>query len=105
MPIKFRVRISETAESDFFEAWGFIREDSPEAAVNFLLQWEKQVSTLETFPSRCPLISENDLIGAHYRRLIYGDYRVIFRIEARIVYVVRIIQAARLLDASALEGE
>ncbi len=104
MPIKFRVRISETAESDFVEAWGFISEDNPGAGAAFLLHLEKQVSTLETFPSRCPLIAENHLIGTQYRHLIYGDYRVIFRIEARIVYVVRIIHAARLLDAAALEG-
>jgi toxin ParE1/3/4 len=105
MPLKFRVRISETAENDFVEAWRFISEDSPEAAFDFLLQLEKQVSTLETFPARCPLISENDLIGTQYRHLIHGDYRVIFRIEARVVYVVRIIHAARLLDAAALQGE
>jgi toxin ParE1/3/4 len=105
MPIRFRVRISETAESDFDEAWRFISEDSPAAAADFLLQLAKQVSTLETFPARCPLISENDVIGSQYRHLIHGDYRVIFRIEARVVYVVRIIHAARLLDAAALEGE
>lgn len=103
MPIKFRVRISETAESDLVEAWRFISEESPEAAMNFVLQLEKQVSTLENFPARCPLISENDLMGTQYRHLIHGDYRIIFRIEAKVVYVVRIFHAARLLDAAALE--
>lgn len=105
MPIKFRVRISETAESDFVEACRFISADSPDAAVNFLLQLEKEVSTLETLPARCPLIFENDLMGTQYRHLIHGDYRIIFRIEARVVYLVRIFHVARLLDAAALGGE
>ena len=105
MPKRFRVRISGTAERDVEEVWRFISQDSLEAAAGFLLQLEERVSTLETFPARCPLIPENDLIGTQYRHLIYGDYRMIFRIEARIVYVLRIIHSARLLDAAILEEE
>jgi plasmid stabilization system protein ParE len=105
MPTRFRVRISETAERDVDEIWTFISPDSLEAAADFILRLEERVSTLETFPSRCPLIPENDLIGTEYRHLIYGDYRMIFRIEARTVYVLRIIHSSRLLDATTLEKE
>lgn len=105
MPTRFRVRISEIAEKDLDEAWSFISEDSLEAASRFLLHLEEQVSTLETFPARCPLIPENELIGTQYRHLIYGDYRMIFRIVGRTVYVLRIIHSARLLDATILEKE
>jgi toxin ParE1/3/4 len=80
-------------------------EDSLEAATIFLLHLEEQVSTLETFPARCPLIPENELIGTQYRQLIYGDYRLIFRIAGRIVYVLRIVHSGRLLDATTLEKE
>ena len=105
MPIKFRVRISETAESDFVEAWGFISADSPDSAVNFLLQLEKAVSTLETLPARCPLIFENGLMGTQYRHLIFGEYRTVFRVAGGKVYVLRIIHSARLLDTSYIEDE
>jgi toxin ParE1/3/4 len=105
MPTRFRVRISETAERDVDEIWTFISQDSLEAAAGFILRLEERVSTLETFPSRSPLIPENDLIGTEYRHLIYGDYRMIFRIEARTVYVLRIIHSSRLLDATTLEKE
>ncbi|MGH9873787.1 MAG: type II toxin-antitoxin system RelE/ParE family toxin [Pyrinomonadaceae bacterium] len=105
MPIRFPVRISETAERDVDDIWRFISQDSVIAAVGFLSQLEERVATLETFPARCPLIPENDLIGTQYRHLIYGDYRLIFRIEAKRVYVLRIIHSARLLDATALEDE
>lgn len=105
MPTKFRVSVSRAAERDLDDVWRFISQDSREAAVSFVLELEKRVSTLETFPARCPLIPENDLIGTQYRHLIYGDYRMIFRIESKVVYVVRIIHSARLLDATALEVE
>jgi toxin ParE1/3/4 len=105
MPTKFRVRISGTAERDVEEIWRFISQDSLEAATAFVLHLEERVSTLETFPARCPLIPENELIGALYRHLIYGEYRMIFRIAGRIVYVLRVIHSARLLDATTLEKE
>lgn len=105
MPTRFRVRISETAERDVDEVWGFISQDSLEAATIFLLHLEEEVSTLEMFPARCPLIPENELVGTQYRHLIYGDYRIIFRIAGRIVDVLRIIHSARLLDATTLEKE
>lgn len=103
MPARFRVRISATAERDVDEVWRFISQDSLEEATIFLLHLEERVSTLETFPARCPLIPENELIGTQYSHLIDGDYRMIFRIVGRIVYVLRIIHSARLLDATTLE--
>lgn len=105
MPTRFRVRISATAERDVDEIWRFISHDDIEAASTFLMQLEEKVSSLETLPTRCPLISENELMGTQYRHLVYGDYRMIFRISSRIVYVLRIIHSARLLDATSLERE
>jgi toxin ParE1/3/4 len=105
MPIRFRVRISRVAERDVEEIWKFISQDDVESATDFLLHLERQVSTLETFPERCPLIPENELLGTQYRHLIHGNYRTIFRIAGRVVYVLRIIHSARLLDASHIEKE
>jgi plasmid stabilization system protein ParE len=81
------------------EAWKFISQDNVEQATTFLTQLERQISTLETFPERCPLIRENKLLGTQYRHLVFGDYRTIFRIAGRVVYVLRIVHSARLLDA------
>ena len=103
MPAKFEVRITAKAEQDLEEIWGFIADDSPEEAAKFVLQLEKQVEKLERFPERCPLISENQVLHTRYRHLIYGEYRTIFRISRRIVYVLRIIHSAQLLDSSVIE--
>lgn len=100
MPAKFRVRIARTAERDIEEAWTFIAQDSPEEADDFIRRLEEQIGTLEHFPERCPLIPENETFGSRYRHLVYGNYRTVFRITGRTVYVLRIIHGARLLDTS-----
>jgi toxin ParE1/3/4 len=102
MPAKFRVSITRAAESDIEQAWSFIAQDSPEAADKFISR-EEQIETLEIFPNRCALIPENEILGTRYRHMIYGDYRTVFRVAKRTVYVLRVIHGARLLDPSMFE--
>ena len=103
MAIKYRVRITRLAERDIDEAWAFIAQDNPEEAEKFISGLEKQVQTLERFAERCPLIPENEILGARYRHLIYGKYRTVFRLAGKTVYVLRVIHGARLLDTSMFE--
>ena len=102
MPTRFAVSFSRKAEDDLEQIWKFIAADNPSDASSFILRLEKQIDKLERFPQRCSLISENELLGACYRHLIHGNYRTIFRVSGRTVYIVRIIHAARLLDSSSL---
>lgn len=103
MPARFRVRITRTAERDVEEIWNFIAQDSPEAAERLIGRLEEHIETSERFPERCPLIPENEILRTHYRHLLYGNYRAVFRIEKKTVYVLRIIHGARLLDISMFE--
>src|SRR5437870_744590 len=80
--------------------WTHIGADSMENATRFVIHLEEKIGTLERMPHRCPLIPENKLLGTNYRHLILGDYRVIFRIKASTVVVLRILQGNRLLDSS-----
>ena len=105
MAAKFRVRITRTAEHDIEEAWTFIAQDSPEEAEKFVSCLEAQIETLERFPERCPLIPENEILGTRYRHLIYGKYRSLFRVAGKTVYVLRVIDGARLLDTSMFEEQ
>jgi len=97
---KYRVEITQTAEGDVDEIWTHIAADSIENATRFVVHLEEKIGTLERMPHRCPAIPENKLLGTQYRHLILGDYRVIFRIEASTVFVLRIVQGNRLLDTS-----
>jgi plasmid stabilization system protein ParE len=103
MPAKFRVSLTRAAESDIEQAWSFIAQDSPEAADKFIGRLEQQIETLEIFPNRYALIPENQILGTRYRHMIYGDYRTVFRVAKRTVYVLRVIHGARLLDATLFE--
>lgn len=103
MPAKFRVRITRIAERDFEEIWSFIAQDSPDEADKFVRRLEEQITLLERFPKRCPLIPENESLGTQYRHLLYGSYRSVFRVSGKTVYVLRIIHGARLLDTSMFE--
>jgi toxin ParE1/3/4 len=86
VPVKYRVKITRSAEIDIDEIWSFIAEDSAKEAGGFILELEKQIDTLEHFPERCPLIPENEPLGTKYRHLLYGSYRTIFRISEDSVY-------------------
>lgn len=103
MPVKFQVRITRTAQEDIEEIWYFVAQDDPIESEKFLLQLEDQVKTLEYFPKRCPLIPENEILQTRYRHLLYGNYRTVFRISGKTVYVLRIVHGARLLDTSTFE--
>ena len=103
MPARFKPKITRVAEKDIQTIWDFIAADSSANADRFIVELEKQLNTLEHFPQRCPLIPENEHWGTRYRHLLYGDYRTLFRITGKTVYVMRVIHGARLLDDSFLE--
>ena len=102
LPAKYRVEIAKIAEADLEGIWILIAADSTENATHFVIQLEEKIGTLEQLPNRCPLIPENVQIGTAYRHLIIDDYRIIFRVEASTVYILRIFHGNRLLDVSTL---
>lgn len=101
MPTHYQVKITRTAEVDLKEIWDFIGKDSPREAERFVDRVEQQLTTLEQYPERCPSVPENEVLGTGYRHILYGDYRTIFRISQKTVYILRIIHGSRLLDDSA----
>jgi toxin ParE1/3/4 len=99
---KFRVEITSVAETDLKEIWEYISQEKIMMANSFALHLEEQIGTLETFPLRCALVPENQLLGTDYRHLLYGNYRIIFRIIGLKVFIMRVIPMARILNTEFL---
>ena len=102
MPAKYRVEITRHAEADLEAIYAYIAQDNPAAAFEFVAAIERQISSLERFPLRAPVIPEAGELGVSYRHLIHGVYRTILRVEGRRVYILRVIHGSRLLDLGIL---
>ena len=95
---KYKVIISQTAQNDLEHIFFYIAEDSINKAKKFVLDLEKKIYSLETFPERFAYVSENVYLGSDYRHLIHKKYRVIYRFDKQNVYILRVIQGSKLLD-------
>ncbi len=100
MPGKFRVRLTQSAQRDIEDIWDYIAAHNASAAARFVRGLERQMLTLERSPERCAYISENKLMGTKYRQLHYGKYRTIFKVDGKVVYVMRIVHGARMMDTA-----
>jgi toxin ParE1/3/4 len=95
---KYKVNLAQHAQDDLEHIYYYIAADSPNNAANFVLQLEEKIYSLNTYPERHPLIPENEFFGTDYRHLIYKKYRVIYRILAGSVFILRIIHGAKILQ-------
>lgn len=98
MAKKYQVNLTQQAQNDLEQIFYYIADDSINNAANFILQLEKKVYSLEDFPDRNPLISENEFFGTDYRHLIYKKYRIVYRIVKKSVFILRIFHGAKLLN-------
>ena len=98
MTKKYKVNLTLLAQKDLEQIYYYIAADSIYNATNFVLELEKKIYVLDTFPERHPLIAENELFATDYRHLIYKKYRVIHRISEKAVFILRVIHGAMLLE-------
>jgi plasmid stabilization system protein ParE len=92
------VNLTQLAQKDLEQIYYYIAADSINNATNFVLELEKKIYSLDTFPERHPLIAENELFATDYRHLIYKKYRVIYRISEKAVFILRVIHGAMRLE-------
>ena len=98
MKKRFRVNLSQQAQNDLEQIFYYIADDNINNATNFILQLEKKIYSLGSFPERHPLIPENKFFDTNYRHLIFKKYRVVYRITEKSVFILRIFHGAKLLD-------
>jgi toxin ParE1/3/4 len=103
VPRRYRVDITRTAERDLAAIYAHIARDNPPAAAAWLDSLEQNITSLEQWPRRCPIIPEASELEVEYRHLVNAPYRTIFRIEGSRVIIIRVIHGAQLLHLGILE--
>ena len=98
MPKKYKVNISRNAQNDLEQIFFYIAEDSIDNAKKFILELEKKIYSLDTFPERFALIPENIFFGTSYRHITHKKYRLIYKINNDAISILRVIHGAKLLD-------
>lgn len=97
----FEVRITKGAESDLEALHSYIAVNrsgkEAEALLGGILD---KIITLETFPLRGPVCPELDRLGiSEFRQIYHGPYRLIYRVNDKIVYIMIIADSRRDMKA------
>ena len=87
--MSYRVEITERAERAVREIVLWIAEYSPEKAADWYFDFLAAAESLAIFPARCAIIPESEE-NPIFRHLIFGKYRIIFRVEDEAVYIVHV---------------
>lgn len=98
MTKKYKINITLIAQNDLEHIFFYIAEDSVNNAKKFILELEKKIYSLDTFPERFAYIPENIFFGTSYRHIIHNKYRVVYKIENNSIYILRVIHGAKLFD-------
>ena len=63
MTERYKVNLTQLAQKDLEKIYYYIAADSINNANNFVLELEKKIYSLESFPDRQPLIAENEFFA------------------------------------------
>lgn len=98
----FEVRITKGAESDLEALYEYIARNRSAAEADELLDGIcDKIFTLEEFPLRGPAFPELDRLGiTEFRQIYHGPYRLIYRVNDKIAYIMIIADSRR--DVKAL---
>jgi plasmid stabilization system protein ParE len=82
----------------------YIARDSVSAALDWHTGIVEAIRTLRENPERCMLVPSDDILRIGLRRLLYGNYRILFTIcdQPRTVNVLHVRHGARQDAESAL---
>jgi plasmid stabilization system protein ParE len=90
------VNVTDTAREEAERYAGFIQRRSNDDVASH--QWWNglldAILSLESLPARCPRIPEQDNFDFPLHQLLYASHRIIFRIDAEVVRVLRVYPAA-----------
>ena len=96
----YRVRLTAKAEADIDASLAWFRDQKAMAeGERWFLRLSAKIGSLATRPERCSVALESEDIGLEIRELLFGKrqavYRILFRIEKRVVVVLRVWHGSR----------
>jgi plasmid stabilization system protein ParE len=101
---RFAVVWAEVAEGDLARVLDFLVEESPASASGALERIEAAAAALETFPRRGRIVPELKWYGIdRYREVQTPPWRLVYRVEAKQVVVVAVLDARRSLEDALLD--
>jgi len=92
----YTVNVSKNARNDLKEIIKYISKNNPMNALKVLKKIEDRMNTLKIFPERggyIPELLKNNI--KDYRQLIESPWRIIYRIDNKIVNILLIIDSRR----------
>lgn len=98
--MRYRVLLTDKAEADVDAVLRWFHEQrATVAGQRWLSRLMTKLDTLETRPERFTVAAESEDIGIEIRELLFGKrqgiYRILFRIDKRNVYILRVWRGAR----------
>ena len=96
-----RVIWSPLAVTRVREATEYIERDKPGAARRWAEEIFTKVSRLAEFPNSGRVVPELD--RQEVRELVHGNYRIVYRVEAKSVFILTVRHGRRLLDPAELD--
>lgn len=93
----YAVEITRSAEEDLASIGEYIAgNDSPQAAVYVLDRLEELYESLEQYPHRGTIVPElAELNEQRYHQLHFKPYRLIYRIDGEVVFILAILDGRR----------
>lgn len=93
--MSYAINTTRQSEAEAEEAYRWIAQYSPEKAMLWYFDLQEAIESLSNFPARCPLAPENHTFKREIRHLIFGRYRILFRIEDETVYILHVRHSSR----------
>ncbi len=95
----YRVEWTEVARRDLFQIVDYLFGDRPSVAFGLLDQLEDKAASLNRSPHRGRLVPELGRLDVrHYRELLVGAYRLIYRVVDDTVFILGVFDGRRNLE-------
>lgn len=97
---KYKIEFTNWAESDIDDIVTYIAEnDNVTDAVKVYLKLKKRISDLNELADRGRIVPELKRIKVmEYKEIIYNPYRIIYKVENQVVFIVAVYDGRREID-------